>query len=175
MSGRRIVVGLVFAVIAFATACQPTFVIPSPPTPCYVGSFTLKAEQFTAPLSTPIGSVTVSLLPGGDVTLTTTSAGAWSLSGTETVAVSGAFAGQATVQGAGSGTYTATASSLHFTVGSVSGSATVDGTLNGQPVHLVLTIPGSWIDKAIGLQGDAGYACANNGLSLTFTSLHLDF
>ena len=175
MSVRRAFVGLVLAVMSFTTACQPTFLLPAPSTPCYVGVFALKAEQFTASVSTPIGPVTLALVPGGSVGLTITSDGHWSLGGTETVSVSGAFVGQATAEGAASGTYTESGGTFDFAVGNLNGSATIDGTFNGQPVHLNLAIPGSWVDKVIGLQGHASYTCAGSGLSLSFTSLRLDF
>src|SRR3954452_22033306 len=166
MSGRRIVVGLFFAAVALTTACDPTFVAPAPSTPCYVGTFTLKDQQFTASIPTPVGPETISLVPGGSVVLATTD-GTWSLALNEQLNASGAFVGVATVQGTVSGTFTAANSAADFTVTALSGSAHIVGTVSGRAVDFVAQLPGSIIDEAIGLRGHASYDCGD-GLTLTF-------
>ena|SRR5258708_5791144 len=174
MSGRRFVVALIFTVAALATACQPTFTTLTSSTPCYVGSFTLKTGQFTAPIQTPVGPESVSLVPGGSVTLTTTN-GTWTLTASEQVSLTGAFTGQATVQATATGTFTATDSALDFTVSTLTGSVHVAGTVFGNTVDMTVQVPGSFVDKVIGLQGQANYSCSNGGLSLTFSGVHFDF
>ena len=90
MHGRRLVVGLFFVVATLATACQPTFVSSTPSTPCYVGTFSLKTENFPSAIKTPVGQEALSLVSGGSVTLTTTN-GTWDFMASEQVNASGNF------------------------------------------------------------------------------------
>jgi len=174
MIGRRAAVGLVFAVVALGTACQPTLIPAPPPAPCYVGTFTLQTEDFTAPINTPVGPETIAFVPGGSVSLVTTN-GTWTLTVDEHVTATGAFTGQASAQATATGTFTATDHTVTFVVSTLNGSAHLTGTLNGHAVNLSAQVPGSYFDELVGLHGKANYACANGGLSLSFASIHLDF
>ena len=172
MRGRRLVVGLVATVAALATACEPT--PPAPPAPCYVGTFTLKSEAFTAPIATEIGPETLAYVPGGSATLVTTN-GTWTLTINEQVTATGAFTGSANAHATTSGTFTATDRTLTFVVTALTGSVVLTGTLNGQPVTLSAQMPGSYFDELVGLHGKAKYSCTNGGLSLSFPWVHLVF
>jgi hypothetical protein len=171
---RRIALGgLVLGVAALGTACQPDLGATASPTPCYVGDYTLDTQQLVKPVETSIGSESFWLLPGGSVTLSTTT-GSWRLAVDEQVVAKGPFTGEASLHARASGTLSASDGTLTFSVNDLSGSGQVHGYERNRWVRHEVELPGSYLDGLAALQGQATYACSPAGLSLDFAALHLD-
>jgi hypothetical protein len=181
MIGRRLL-GALFGVVALLTisACQ-WFPIPvgggGGGSPCYVGTFTLSGEQIAKAVSSLGIPVTVTAVPGGNVTFTTTAAGQWSLTANQSFMVSAGqvLNGTAAVNATASGTYTATSSTITFTLTSLSGQASFNGTVFGQPVNQTVSLPTIGVDELFGLSGTASYTCGSTGPVLTFPNFTEDF
>jgi hypothetical protein len=182
-TGRFAVVVLLFGLIA--VGCQPIQLINSGGTgpTCPAGAYTLSGLQIPNPIQTPWGPFSVTVAPGGSVTLTNT-ATTWDLKGNETFNVSGQLpigpvTGTAAVNFEASGTYTTSSStSATFTLGSVSGSLTVNGSVNGFSIPpITLQLPSSsQLDQLFSLKGTATYACGGSpALTLTINKVRFNF
>lgn len=177
--------GVVLLLGLIAVGCQPIQLINSGGTGpgCPAGTYTLSGLQIPNPIQTPWGPFSVTVAPGGSVTLTNT-ATTWDLKGNETFNVSGQLSfgpvsGTATVTFEGSGTYATTSSTeATFTLGSVSGSLTVNGTVNGNSIPpITLQLPSSTqLDQLFSLKGVATYTCGGSqALTLTINKVTFNF
>lgn len=181
-STRRIWLPIAFVLILMGAgaACQPV-VLPGTTGPaCPQGTYTLKSESITGTLATKFGTVTATPVPGGAITLTNT-ASTWQLKANQSVTVSGTtpygpVAGTVKLDATANGTYTTSGSTLTFSVGSLSGTASFTGTVAGRPFSGSLSLPGGDdLDDLVALRGSASYSCGASSLSLQFTGLKLDF
>jgi hypothetical protein len=179
---RRAWLPSVFVVmlLGLAAACQP-IVLPGTPSPtCPQGTFTLKSESITGTLATKFGTITAAPVPGGSIVLTNT-ATTWQLKANQAITVSGttpfgAVSGTVTVNATAKGTYTSSVSTLAFSVGSVTGTASFAGTVGGKPFSGTLALPaGDDLDGLVALHGNAAYSCGASSLSLQFSSMKLNF
>lgn len=145
---------------------------------CLPGSWTLDTASITEPLSTWLGSLTIT--PDNDgVTLDMTTS-TWSLTADQDLSVSGMtpwgpVSGTANVTGSASGTYGATASRITFTLSSLSGSVTFDGTVNGNHYAGNVPLRGSGIERLYNLSGRPAYTCNSGGLTLTWPGHRFHF
>ena len=181
-SGRFAVVLLLLGLIG--VGCQPLQLINTGSTgsTCPVGTYTLSTLQIPNPVQTPWGPYSVTLQPGGSVTLTNT-ATTWDLKGNETLAVSGQspfgpISGTAAVTFEASGTYTTTSSTqATFTLSALSGSLSVSGMVNGHAIPtLALQLPSSsQLDQLFALKGTATYACGSPPLTVTLNNVTFTF
>jgi hypothetical protein len=182
-TGRFAVVVLLFGLIA--AGCQPIGLINSGGSgpACPAGTYTLSGLQIPNPIQTPWGPFSVTVAPGGSVTLTNT-ATTWDLKGNETFNVSGQLpfgpvSGTAAVSFEGSGTYTTSSSTqASFILDHVSGSVTVSGSVNGNSIPpITLQLPSSTqLDQLFSLKGTATYACGSSpALTLTINKVRFNF
>ena len=178
---RATVVMLAFAVAAFTVGCRPVVLDPTGgnANPCPQGSWTLNSESVTAPLSTFLGSATITT-SGSGVNLTVGTGNAWTLAADQTVHVvvpSPAVDVTATVKGSASGTYTLTGSTVSFTVTTVTGTVQYSGTVVGHTISGSLSLPSlGGAAQLWALHGSATFGCNSDGtLALTFPSfgMHL--
>jgi hypothetical protein len=153
------------------------------PAPCYVGTFDVAGQQLPGPVNSSLyGPITLTGHPGGSIRLVTTPT-AWSLSAHETFDVSfAAGSGTSVVDATARGTYTAGPSSLTFATASAGGTASFDGTYNGNPVNITgVSLASLGIATLYQLAGSANYTCSTDGTgtshlsSLQFTSFGLTF
>lgn len=164
-------------------ACQPISLINSGGTgpACPAGTYTLSGLQIPNPIQTPWGPFSVTVQPGGSVTLTNTTT-TWDLKGNETFAVSGQLpfgpvSGTAAVTFEGSGTYTTTGSNqATFALGTLSGSLTVNGSVNGNTIPpITLQLPSSTqLDQLFTLKGTVAYTCGSSP-ALSISVNHVKF
>src|SRR5262245_1675472 len=161
------------------TACLPVTVPGGSGGPqCPEGTYHV-TEQVLDPLLSPIGALNVDALPGGTLTLTV-SASSWTLAGSQSFDVSGNTqwgpvdgTADATVDASGSWSKTSS-TSLHFALGAISGSVSVNGTVGGVAVSRTFTASDVDLDDRYGLSGDADFACGSApALTLTFNDIHL--
>ena len=172
-------VAALLAVVCLITACNPIRFTPGGGAgtgDCVSGTWKLDALNIPAPLTTPIGNLSITS-SGTGVTLTL-SASTWSLHADQTLSgtVSSSFgnaSGSAHVVGDASGTYTSSDSSTVFTLASVSGTVDYNVTVAGQNFTGSLALPTSGLQRLYGLSGNAYSSCDVNGLSLTFRSFSM--
>src|SRR5262245_32426354 len=161
------------------TACLPVTVPGGSGGPqCPEGTYHV-TEQVLDPLLSPIGALDVDALPGGSLTLTI-NASTWALAGSQSFDVSGntqwgAVDGTAAATVDASGSWSKTSSSaLHFALGAISGSVSVDGTVGGTAVHRTFTLSEIDLHDRYGLSGNADFACgAAPALTLPFSHIRL--
>jgi hypothetical protein len=189
LARRLIAVACVGAFAVIGTACMPVIGLQPPPggnASCPEGTWTLSSDTITSALSTLLGSATVT--PSGTgltLTLTSGSPDTWSLGGTQSLHIVGmGFDVTATVSPTSSGTNTQTGTtgtggtgSLTFTSATLSGTAAVTGTVNGQPISFNWPLGHSGdIDTLYGLNATANYTCNSDGsLSLSLPTEQMDF
>ena len=123
-------------------------------------------------------AVTVQL-NGNGVAISINADGTWILtadqSGTFNGTLSGIpVSGSGTIKANASGSYTKTATTITFTVTSLSGSLSLSGTLGGTPFNsFTISLPNRnsdddqmELEDAYGLVGAASYTCADSTLAL---------
>jgi hypothetical protein len=141
---------------------------------CLPGTWTYQTVQLQSPISTPIGSLSItSSGPGTTLTFSDTT---WALTtnttytGTLTSPI-GTFDGTVTLNGSANGTYARNDSNVTFTLGAVSGTATYDVQGAGQHFSGTLSLPSSGVQKLVGLSGTAPFSCSASALTFTLNPL----
>lgn len=155
-------VGIALLVVA-ASACAPR-----PSTsggdPCLIGEYRLSAQELTRPLSSPVGSITLTGGVGGR-TLSIRSDGTTSVraDGSDPISITGTtVAGTVLVNASGTGTWTTTTGGrVELTASGLSGTVTFDGTVDTVPRHIVLDLGVSGLGTAIAPSGTASYSCGD--------------
>jgi hypothetical protein len=180
MRVRRLLAAFVTVVAVSAGTAGCTILFnPGPGTggggSCLEGTWTLD-RLAASPITTPFGTVTLSPASNG-VTLTFTGT-TWTLAIDQTIAVSvstpwGSATGTIEVDGQASGTYTSTASTITFTLGSISGTVAYDITVGGRHFTGTLSLPVSGLQKLYGMSGTASYTCTASGLSISLKGMSL--
>jgi hypothetical protein len=137
---------------------------------CLPGTWTYQTVQLQSPISTPVGSLSItSSGPGTTLTFTDTT---WALTTNTTFTGSltspiGTFNGTVTLTGSADGTYARSGSDITFTLGAVSGSATYDVQSGAQHFSGSLSLPSSGMQKLVGLSGTAPFSCGPSALTFT--------
>lgn len=171
-------VGLVALIGA---ACNPTVwtapVAGSGGPACPVGTYTLDHTTVVSTLDTPIGPVTVSVDPGSVTLDVTEPAPVWTLSGDLHLTVNGstpwgAVNGAIDLDGSAAGAYTVSSGRITFSVGSISGTATFNGTVGGLAVNQSFDLASvDQLTSLYGLSGSVPYYCPTaGGVTLSFPS-----
>ena len=165
-----------FAVVMLSlTACVPITLTSSGggTNPCPAGTWTVESQTFTSALPTAIGNVNItSAGPGVTVNLTDTT---WDVDVDQSLSGSvstpwGTASGTVHVTGEASGTYTKTATTLTFTLVSVSGSVEYDVTVGTNHLAGTLSLADSGLEKLVGFSATANYMCFSNKISVVFPS-----
>src|SRR4051812_19071956 len=162
--------GLVVLVAGVLAGCNPILLPPGgggPPETCPAGSWIVDTMSAPAPISTPFGTLTITKTgPGVSLTLTDTG---WALHADQRIdgtlkSPFGDASGFVHVVADATGTSTTTASTITFSLGSVSGTADYDVTIFGHHVTGTTSLPTSGLQKLYGLSATANYSCDSSGL-----------
>jgi hypothetical protein len=176
-------IALVALAVVATAGCQLTlFPTPGPggggnPPNCLVGSWTFQTELIQSPITTPFGTITINT-SGPGTTLTFGSDGTWQLATDTTLTASiksqfGTVGGTVEIVGNASGTFTNDATTITFTLGSVTGSATYNVNLFGQTFSGTLSLPTSGLQNLVGLSGTAAYTCSSSALNFTLKPMQV--
>jgi hypothetical protein len=79
----------------------------------------------------------------------------------------GTFTGNVTLSGSASGTYSVNGTSVTFTLAAVSATATYDVQGAGQHFSGSFSVPSTGLEKLVGLSGIAPFSCSATGLTFT--------
>jgi hypothetical protein len=172
-------IAAVVAIALLAAGCQPFNFTPGGGSAgsgsCLPGTWNLDTETFGA-LTTALPGLSITAAgPGLTLSMTATT---WAVHADQTLTGSlstkvGTASGSVHVTGDASGTYTSTASTVAFTLSSLSGSAAYDVTAFGVHLTGTLSLPTSGLQKLYGLTGSADVSCSASALSLTFPSFSM--
>jgi hypothetical protein len=179
LARRLIAVACMGAFALISTACLPGTTLP-PVTGngsgCPLGTWQLASETIPGSLQTLLGGATVTA-SGTGVTLTLTSSNQWTLSANQMLTVTGSnFNVTGTVSASATGSDTTTASNITFTLGNITGSVNVNGTVGTQTISGTWQLPQSGdIQKLYGLTGTSTYSCSNGMLTLSLPTMQMDF
>ncbi len=167
----RLLIGLV-AVLALGTGCAPR-----PSTgggdPCVVGEYSLTAQHLLRPLSTPLGTVTISGGIGGrHLSIRADGSASVSAAGTDPLIVGAAnVAGTVLATASASGTWTTSpGNAVDLTLAGLTGTVTFDGTIDGTVRHVVVDLVVSGLAGAVAPSGRATYSCGDSLVLHTATA-----
>lgn len=148
-------------------------------TPCHEGTWELSGQQISDAITSVFGDLTVT--PDNDgMTLELRADGTFSFSGQQTLAVSGttpfgSVDGVVDADATVAGTFTAAPDSLTFSLGSITGTGSFDGTVNGAAFSGSLSHAQSGLDDVYGLSGTAAMTCSPALLTLDFGDIDWEF
>lgn len=154
---------------------------------CPTGSWQVSSATLSGLVTTAAGKVDVQL-QGAGVTATVKSDNTWTLTADQGATLSGTsqwgpVSGTARVKATAGGTYARTATTMTFTLKSLTGTVVYDLTVAGKPFTGTLSLPGTntddrelEIEDVYGLVGAASYSCGTDGsLSLQFPAFRMKF
>ena len=75
------------------------------------------------------------------------------------------------MNGSANGTYTVNGSTITFTLGAVSGTATYDVQAAGHDFSGTVSLPSSGVQKLVGLSGTAPFSCSPSALTFVLKPL----
>ncbi len=143
--------------------------------PCPGGTWQLDTESVTGSLSSLLGDITIT--PSGTgITLALDGVDTWALMADQTLTLSGTDVNlTATVNATASGTYTTSGQSITFTLQSLTGSLTYQGSIFGHAVNGSLSLASfsKEISQLYGLSQSADFSCGTGTLALTFPSFDM--